>query len=185
MPDELRAHKLSDAQQQQVLQLICEGYKDQEIADKLKKQHGVEITREGIRYYRQEKFADLIDELHNEALKERVRQGYANRLRRLDRLERLARKLEKAADEGTPKDALALSPEIRAVLRDMRDELGDLKVSLEMQVDIPNGDVKRFIETLGQVIHEHVSDPDKRAAILSALEGAESAPPSLDTEGGD
>lgn len=42
-----------------------------------------------------------------------------------------------------------------------------------VQIEIAGEDVKSFIQTLGQVIHEHVSNPDERNAIIRALGGAE------------
>lgn len=130
MPDESRLPKLTPEAREALMGWLCEGYRNSEVLGQLQSDFGIEITRQAVDGYR-DRYADEIDAAREEALKRAAQQGFSNRIRRIDRLQRLAEKLGKAA-EGTPKDALSVSAEIRALLRDIRDEYGDLKTRQEL-----------------------------------------------------
>ena len=125
MSDDLREHKLTADMQERVIQWLCEGIGNVEICDLLKAEHGVQVTKQAIDYYRQSR-ADEIDAAREEALKRAMQQGFANRLRRLAALEANA---ERAVDltRAGGKGWTYVSAELRAILKDIRDELGDLK----------------------------------------------------------
>jgi hypothetical protein len=111
--------------QQQVVQWLCEGIGNTEVTKLLADAHGVEVTRQAIDHYRTT-YAEEIDTAREEALRRAVQQGYANRLRRLEVLSRnadRASELTRAGGQGWT----TMSAELRAILKDIRDELGDLK----------------------------------------------------------
>lgn len=125
MPDENSAPKLTPEQRRQVLQWLGEGYKDAEIVGFIKEQFGVEVTRQAVNYYR-DTYAEDIAAIADDVYLRAIQQGFANRARRILVLERNA---EKAADltQAGGKGWTYISAELRAILKDIRDELGDLK----------------------------------------------------------
>ena len=131
MPDETSMPKLTPEARQSVLQWLCEGLRNKEILERLQADFAVTVTRQAIDCYRN-KWSDEIQEAQAEAEHRAKQQGLSNRLRRISLLETLAEKLSGAAIDETPRNAKDLSPEVRALLRDIRDEYGDLKERQEL-----------------------------------------------------
>ena len=130
MPDEAAMPKLTPEAQERVLQWLCEGFRNSEVLEKLQGEFDIPLTRQGIDYYR-DKWDKEIQEAQDEAERRAKQQGLSNRLRRISLLETLAAKLGDAAIEESPRNSKDLSPEVRALLRDIRDEFGDLKTRQE------------------------------------------------------
>lgn len=116
--------KLTPEQQRQVIEWLCEGLRNVEIVDELKRE-GVEVTPQAIDYYRGA-YAEEIDEAREEALRRVVQQGFANRIKRIRALETNAQKAAELTSMGG-RGWTQMSAELRAILKDIRDELGDLK----------------------------------------------------------
>jgi len=125
MPSPPRDGKLTPEMQQQVVQWLCEGVGNTEVTKLLADGYGVEVTRQAVDYYRIT-YADEIDAAREEALRRAVQQGFANRLRRLEVLGRNAERASQLTQAGGQGWA-QMSAELRAILKDIRDELGDLK----------------------------------------------------------
>jgi hypothetical protein len=116
--------KLTAAQKKQVIEWLCEGLGNAEICKALA-EDGVEVTQQAIDYYRGA-YAEEIDEAREEALRKVVQQGFANRIKRIRALERNAERAVQLTLAGG-KGWTQMSAELRAILKDIRDELGDLK----------------------------------------------------------
>lgn len=147
--------KLTADQQGQVIEWLCEGIGNKEIVERLADEHGVEVTPQAIDYYRGA-YAEQIDEARDKALLKRAQRGYANRLKRLEALEANAERAVQLTRAGG-KGWTQMSAELRAILKDIRDELGDLKQRHEHSG--PGG---------GAVQVEHGLDP---AGLANALDG--------------
>ena len=126
MPDERSQHKLTEEAKADVLQCLCEGQRNGEVVALLKERYGVSVTEQAVDYYRGA-YADEIDTAREEALKRAAQQGFANRLRRLAALSRKAEKLDTVLDAASVRDWEGFGKEFREFLKDIRDELGDLK----------------------------------------------------------
>ena len=124
--------KLTTEQQQAVIEWLCEGLRNVEVVAALKDEYGVEVSQQAIDYYRTA-HADEIGGARTKALQKAAQQGFANRIRRIRSLERKAEKMDEVLDGA----AIASWPnwlvrEYRETLREIRDELGDLKQRHEL-----------------------------------------------------
>jgi len=93
----------------------------------LKQHYAVEVTEQAVDYYRGA-YADQIGAAREEALQRAAQQGFANKVRALGALSRKALKLDEVLDASpvSTKNWGPLCAELRALRRDIRDELGDL-----------------------------------------------------------
>jgi hypothetical protein len=86
-------NKLNSSQQQQVIEWLCEGHRNNEVVAALKDEHGIEVTQQAIDYYRTA-YADEIDEARSKSLVKAAQQGFSNRLKRIRGIERKIEKLD-------------------------------------------------------------------------------------------
>ena len=129
MPDEPRMSKLTEAQQRQVITWLAEGLRSAEISEKIKAEFDVEITRQGVDYYRKA-HAEEIAAAYADAFETAAAQGLCNRIARLGVLERNAKRMIDDTRAGG-RGFTTVNKELRETLRDIRDELGDLKLRSE------------------------------------------------------
>ena len=125
MPDAKRTHKLSEDQQRQVLTWLGEGRSDTEIAGLLEERFGITISGNGVKYYRKP-YAKEIAECAEDVYLASIQEGFGNKAQRIEVLKRnaaIAAGLTVAGGKGWTQ----MSAELRAILKDIRDELGDLK----------------------------------------------------------
>ena len=166
--------KLTADQQGQVIEWLCEGIGNKEIVQRLVDEHGVEVTPQAIDYYRGA-YAEQIDEARDKALLKRAQRGYANRLKRLEELEKLATRASQLT-VGGGKGWTQMSAELRAILKDIRDELGDLKQRHEHSG--PGGGAVQ-VEQSNRI----VLDGEAALAVIAFHEGAEEDGGEPDGEG--
>jgi hypothetical protein len=173
MPDENRQHKLSSEAQEDVLRWLAEGRRNTDIVGRLQREHGVEVTRQAVDYYRNA-FADRIDAAREEALQRAAQQGMANRLVRIAVLERNLDRLTKATETfDDPDEYIRLNSELRQSLSALRDELGDLVERHEVTVQQVFEDASRELVTLLRRTLDRVELPDEQVAALEeALEAS-------------
>lgn len=121
------ANKLTEEHKGQLVALLAEGCSNAEVNERLEQLCGETLHRNTITYYRQQ-YADQIDAARQEALARVAQQGFANKVRAIRALCRKAEKLDETLDKaavGSDKWE-RLCAELRALRRDIRDELGDL-----------------------------------------------------------
>lgn len=148
MPDENRQHKLTAEAQEDVLRWLAEGRRNTDIVGRLQREHGVEVTRQAVDYYRNA-FADRIDAAREDALQRAAQQGMANRLVRIAVLERNLDRLTKATETfDEPDEYIRLNSELRQSLSALRDELGDLVERHEVTVQQVFEDASRELVIL-------------------------------------
>lgn len=149
--------KLTPEQQRQVIEWLCEGLRNVEIVDELKRE-GVEVTPQAIDYYRGA-YEEDIDAAREEALRKAAQQGFSNRVRRVRSLERTVTKLEETMENAPVGEWPAwVSKEYRELMQQIRDEWGDLKQKTELSG--PGG---------GPVEVEHGVDPESIGDALEQL----------------
>ena len=109
---------------------LAEGLRDCEVLEKLATEEQVTVCENTVRYYRTA-YADQIAEAYEDAFTTAAKQGLCNRIARLRVLERNAETMV-ANTKGGGKGFAQVNAELRATLRDIRDELGDLKERHEL-----------------------------------------------------
>lgn len=130
MPSEKTMPKLTDEQRRQVVAWLAEGLRDGEVIERLQTECGIAIKKQSVAYYRTA-YAEQIAEAYEDAMKTAATQGLCNRIRRLEVLERNAQKLIDATSVSG-RGYTQVNAELRATLKDIRDELGDLKTRAEL-----------------------------------------------------
>ena len=130
MPDEERTPKLTDEQRRQVITWLAEGLRNAEVLERVQGEFGVTITRQAVDWYRAT-YGKELEAAYAEAMKDCALVGLRNRIRRLQVLEDSAEQAIKAL-RGGGKGWTYASMELRAILKDIRDELGDLKTRAEL-----------------------------------------------------
>lgn len=171
--------KLDQKQQEALLVWLCEGLGPTEISQLVKDTFGIELSKQGVDYYRV-KHKDLIDEVEAQALEAAARTGWGKRTYRQASIARKLEKLDRALDDGQPKDFAVIGSAYKDMLGEYRKEAGETettKVAVKVEGKVEQ-DVRVSIGTIGE------QAPDV-AAILEEVGGFDPGEDGASEEAGD
>lgn len=120
-----------------MIEALCEGFTDTEIAGRAEQEIGVELTRQSVSFYRQQNQA-IIDEAEAQAVRELQATGWGRRSHRARKLASKLGKLEEALETYGPGQWGQMSKDMLAFLQELRKELGQehpLLVKVEGEIE--------------------------------------------------
>jgi len=130
MPDESSAPKLTDEQRRQVVAWLAEGLRSGEVVENVQTEFGVEISRQAVDYY-SATYSEEIAAAYVDAMGAAAKRGLCNRIARIKVLEHNAQKMIDST-KANGRGFTQVNAELRATLKDIRDELGDIKSRSEL-----------------------------------------------------